>query len=285
MDFTNPTKYSATTPFVDVLMLYNDTAIAHIIAHNLSVHPGNNTNKSIGFLWRPSAISGADGVEAGRALLSDYISGEFPGQLEGHGMLTVYVGTNTSVTIKTYAGTLPAQPGLGKALSIFNISVPLPQLSSPDPPDGGENGKRLHFIQDATVDLSTPNQIYCCGNWQLTSFILQLHLLSSTAEFTLFSPLTHTTINVTSINATALYENEPVGRINHKIPFDVPPGVSHTPRLPVELDLGGVGYDTLRRALGQSLQMDAMAQIGVRIENYVDVVGYNGTGIGAKVRL
>lgn len=77
MNFTNPSNYSATIPFVDALMLYNDTAIAHIIARNLSVHPGNNTNKSIEFFWSPSAISGAEGVEAGRALFSTYISGKF----------------------------------------------------------------------------------------------------------------------------------------------------------------------------------------------------------------
>lgn len=120
---------------------------------------------------------------------------------------------------------------------------------------------------------------------QLTCVIPQLHLLSSTAEFTLFSPLKQTSITVTSINATAFYDNEPVGRIDHKTPFNVPPGISQTPRLPVELDLGGVGYDTLRKALGQSLQMDAVAEIGVKIGKYVDIVGYNGTGIGAKVRL
>lgn len=53
----------------------------------------------------------------------------------------------------------------------------------------------------------------------------------------------------------------------------------------MDLVLGGVGYDALRRALGQSLQMNAVARVGVRIEKYVDVVFYNGTGIGTKVRL
>lgn len=60
--------------------------------------------------------------------------------------------------------------------------------------------------------------------------------------------------------------------------------MSQTPRLPVDLVLGGVGYDALRRALGQSLQMDAVAQVGLRIGNYVDIVTFNGTGIGTKVR-
>lgn len=265
-------------------MLYNGTAIAHIIARNLSVHPGNNTNKSIEIFWSPLASGGGEGIEAGRTLFSTYISGKFSKPRERHNMLTERVGINASVTLQTYEGTLPAQPRLGKALSILNISVPLPQLSSPGSPEDGDKDKsRRHFIRDATVDPSTQKPGLLLR--QLTSMILQLHLLSSTAEFTLFSPLTQTSITVTSINATAFYDHEPVGRIDHKTPFDVPPGLSQTPRLPVELDMGGVGYDTFRRALGQTLQMDAVAKIGVKVGNYVDIVGYNGTGIGAKVRL
>jgi hypothetical protein len=49
--------------------------------------------------------------------------------------------------------------------------------------------------------------------------------------------------------------------------------------------LGGVGYDALRRALGQSLLLDAVAKVGIKIENYEDIVFYNGSGIGAKVRI
>lgn len=75
LNFTNPTEYSATIPFVDVLMLYNDTAIAHVIARNISVVPGNNTNVSVDFLWSPLDAGGREGVGKGRALLSSYISG------------------------------------------------------------------------------------------------------------------------------------------------------------------------------------------------------------------
>lgn len=55
--------------------------------------------------------------------------------------------------------------------------------------------------------------------------------------------------------------------------------------MPVDLVLGGVGYDALRRALGQSLLIDAVSKVGIKIQNYEDVVFYNGTGIGAKVRI
>jgi hypothetical protein len=63
------------------------------------------------------------------------------------------------------------------------------------------------------------------------------------------------------------------------------PGISKSPRLPVDLDMGGVGYDALRKALGQSLDVDAVAKVGVQIGNYGDVVFYHGKGIGTKVRI
>lgn len=64
----------------------------------------------------------------------------------------------------------------------------------------------------------------------------------------------------------------------------MPPGISKSPRLPVDLDMGGVGYDALRKALGQSLEMDAVAKVGVLIGNYMDIIFYHGKGISARVR-
>jgi hypothetical protein len=78
VNFTNPTQYSATVPFIDLLILYNNTAVAHITTHNLSVVPGNNSYVPFDFFWCPSTSSGIDGVEAGRALFSSYISGQCP---------------------------------------------------------------------------------------------------------------------------------------------------------------------------------------------------------------
>lgn len=76
VNFTNPTSYSATVPFADFLMLYNGTAVAHITARNIAVHSGNNTNIPIEFHWRPFELNGTDGVEAGRTLVSSYVSGK-----------------------------------------------------------------------------------------------------------------------------------------------------------------------------------------------------------------
>lgn len=244
MNFTNPTAYSARIPFVDILMLFNGTAIAHITARNIDIKPGNNTNIPIELHWAPFELDGIDGVEAGRTLVSSYIS-----------------GYNTTVTIQTHKGTIPALPSLGEALSATPINISIPQLSTPGSPEDGKGG--THFIQDAT-----------------------LHLWSSTADFTLFSPLNQTSLTITSIEATAFYEeDEPLGRIRHYKHFDVPPGISQTPRIPVDLVLGGVGYDALRKALGQSLEMDTVAKIGIQVLHYTDIVLYRGKGITANIRI
>ena len=113
-----------------------------------------------------------------------------------------------------------------------------------------------------------------------------MYLISSTATFILLSPLAHTTIYITSIAATAFYNHtEPVGTIDHSYQFAVPPGASTTPRLPVDWTLGGAGYDAVRDALGGSLQLDASADVGVRIDKWAEKLWFVGGGIGASIRL
>jgi len=103
--------------------------------------------------------------------------------------------------------------------------------------------------------------------------------------FTLVSPLTETTLYITSVDAVALYNHtEPVGTINYRLPFAVPPGISHTPKLPVDLNYG-VGYDALKRALGGTLRLDAKAKIGIRIGEYTTLISYQGKGIASKVAI
>lgn len=77
VNFTNPTDYFATIPLIDILMIYNNTAVAHIIGHDISLAPGNNTDVSVDFVWSPREYGGAEGIIAGRELLSSYISGLF----------------------------------------------------------------------------------------------------------------------------------------------------------------------------------------------------------------
>ncbi|KAJ0420724.1 hypothetical protein BJY00DRAFT_119707 [Aspergillus carlsbadensis] len=250
VNFTNPTQYSISLPFVDLLLVYNSTKIAHMTTKDVRIVPGANSAVPIDLRWSPLDLDGPSAVLAGQDLISQYVSGH-----------------NTSVTITTHKGTIPALPNLGQSLSKLGFKVQIPRLPTRHDPDGdpdqpGDNGPG-GFIQEAT-----------------------LHLLSSTAEFALFSPLTNTTIEVTSVEAQAFRNHdEEVGTINYYEPFSVPPGISHSPRLPVDLKLGGIGYGDLRRAVGGSLDLDTVAKIGVRVNNYEDIIHYHGKGIKAKVKL
>lgn len=75
INVTNPTEYSATIPLVDVLLLYNRTAVAHLTARDLMVVPGLNSDIQLEALWNPLDSSGELGVDAGRQLISQYVSG------------------------------------------------------------------------------------------------------------------------------------------------------------------------------------------------------------------
>lgn len=136
--------------------------------------------------------------------------------------------------------------------------MPTPRLDGKD----GNDPDKPKFLDDATF-----------------------HLFSSTADFTLHSPLQHSTIYIENINATALYNHtEPIGKINYDLPFKVPPGSSKSPRLPVDWSLDSVGYEEIRKALGGTLKLDARGHVKVRLGQWTETIWYVGTGIGAGVR-
>lgn len=68
------------------------------------------------------------------------------------------IGLNTTLTFKTHSHTIPSQPSLGKALSVFEIEIPTPKLRTPDQDEDGDEddgddteGHAPRFIKDATV--------------------------------------------------------------------------------------------------------------------------------------
>ncbi|KAI0874967.1 hypothetical protein GGS24DRAFT_457486 [Hypoxylon argillaceum] len=178
----------------------------------------------------------------------------------GRDFISQYLsGFNTSITVKPHLNTIPGQPVLCKALSRFNATFAVPKLDLP----GDAPGENSHFIRDASF-----------------------HFLSSTATFTLVSPLQFNTLYLDFVNATALYNHtEPIGRIIYDLPFAAPPGKSETPRLPVEWSVGSVGYDAVRRAIGGKLKLDARAVVNARLGNWREALWYQGSGIGASVHL
>ena len=164
VNFTNPTNYSATVPYVDISIEKNGSTIGHAQVTNATIVPGKNSNIIAKAQWEPSVAGGKEGAKVGKELLSQYIS-----------------GYNTTLTFRTNRNTIPQSPELGEALSKFNITIQAPHLTPPkdgddepeDPedPDEPEKDEGPHFIKSATM-----------------------HLLSSTAVFQLLSPFKHTTM-------------------------------------------------------------------------------------------
>lgn len=244
VNMTNPTEYSARIPSLQVDILCNGTILGTAEATNIDIKTGNNANIVLLATWNPT-LGGENGSHIGRDLLSQYIS-----------------GFATNITAKTHRDSFPRQPLLGAALSKFNFTIPTPRLRLPGSRDSDPDEKKHSFIRAATF-----------------------HLISSRANFRLVSPLQKKTLYIETIHATAFYNHtELVGSMDSNIPFAVRPGVSDSPKLPVEWYPDSVGFDKLVDALGGELKLDAEAQVGVRLGSWRETLWYVGRGIGARVR-
>lgn len=243
VNFTNPTNYSATIPYLDLQFLVNRTVLGHGTVKDVRVRPGNNTGINVVGYFDPVAFGGEKSKEVGRQLLSQYVS-----------------GFNTTIGVQAHRGSIPSQPALGEALGALKFTIPTPRLHPADPGDPGSDGG-TGFIRGATM-----------------------HVIYSEAEFTLASPFARDTLYVTSLNATAAYKGDPVGQITHDLPFAVRPGVSDTPRLPVEWSLGSVGFGAIKDAVGGVLRLSATADVGVRLGRFETMLWFVGKGIGARIK-
>ena len=76
-----------------------------------------------------------------------------------------------------------------------------------------------------------------------------------------------------------------MGTIAYDLPFAVPPGNSTSPKIPVKWSVSSVGYEAVKKALGGTLKLEARAQVGVKIGEYVDSLWVQANGVGATVRL
>ena len=76
-----------------------------------------------------------------------------------------------------------------------------------------------------------------------------------------------------------------MGTIFYDLPFEVPPGVSTSPKLPVDWDISGVGYKAISEAVGGRLKLDARADVVVGVGRWSERVWFLGRGGGAGVRI
>ena len=76
VNVTNPTEYSATVPYMNINLLSNGTILGHATAKHVSVIPGPNHDILVTAIWDPKTSSGEKGLEVGKELLSQYISGQ-----------------------------------------------------------------------------------------------------------------------------------------------------------------------------------------------------------------
>jgi len=93
------------------------------------------------------------------------------------------------------------------------------------------------------------------------------------------------TIYMTYMNATAFYKNHTVDKILYYDDIPIPPGMSESPRLPVEWSLNSIGYEAVRKALGGTLKLGTRADVSVRIGEFEEDIWVQFNGIGAKVRV
>jgi hypothetical protein len=167
-----------------------------------------------------------------------------------------------NITVLFHENSIPGDGTLSRALSGLNITLPVPAIHIPsddDDSDPNNNGSST-FLRSATI-----------------------HLLSSTAQFTLLNPLS-TPLSILSLAANATYQSTLVGSIlEPDLNYECPLGESTTDKLAVEV--GDVGYGVIRRALGGELNVDAVAEVVIGVGGWRGRVFYKAWGLGAKIRL
>jgi hypothetical protein len=173
-------------------------------------------------------------------------------------------GLNPNITARFHNASIAGNPALSRILDGLNITIPVPSIKP-------HHKSKLHDSESSSPFLRSAI----------------IHLLSRTAQFELFNPLSNSAITINSLEANATYQGEIVGTITEPtFNFEVLPGRegdTTTDKIPVEV--GSVGYDAIRRALGGELVVDAVADVVATIGKWRGRIRYYGESVGAKVRL
>ena len=90
---------------------------------------------------------------------------------------------------------------------------------------------------------------------------------------------------MTYLDATAYYNlTDPVGAILYDLPWEIPPGVSESPALPVDWSLDTIGYGAIKDAVGGRLKLAAKANVSIAVDKWEQSLWIEGRGIGAHIR-
>jgi len=178
--------------------------------------------------------------------------------------LNLIAGKSPNVTVLFHNASIAGNLALSSALAGLNITVPVPIIHSDPPNSSGKSKHASPFLRSATI-----------------------HILSRTAQFELFNPLDNIEIILNSLLANATYEGELVGSINEPmLNFPVLAGrEGYTTTDKISVEVGSVGYNIIRRALGGQLVVDALADVVATIGNWRGRIRYDGHGVGANVKL
>lgn len=198
-------------------------------------------------------------IPYGEKFISEYISGN------AYDCVRLIAGNAPNVTALFHNASIEGNPQLSSALAGINITLPVPGIrQSPTTFKSDESRDDSPFLRSATI-----------------------HILTRTAQFELFNPLNNSGIIINSLVANATYDDVLVGSITEPL-FNFPvlagcEGYTMTEKVPVEV--GSVGYDIIRRALGGQLVVDAVADVVATIGKWRGQIQYEGRGLGANVRL
>ena len=173
-------------------------------------------------------------------------------------------GRNPNITARFHNSSIEGNPALSSALSGLNITLPAPSIHPKHSKEPRDSQQSSPFLRSAII-----------------------HILTRTAQFELFNPLSNIGITINSLDASATYGDEIVGTITEPT-LNCPvlagrEGFTVTDKIPVEV--GSVGYDVIRQALGGELAIDAVADIVATVGKWRGRIRYNGKGLGANVRL
>lgn len=185
-------------------------------------------------------------------------------RLEAERFLSLVVSgaDDISMAVKGTHRSLAINPQLGAVLLEISVPLTFPHLSFRLPQETSEKEpKGSPFLVDALI-----------------------HLLTSEIELTVFNPLANVNLAVRLLLCRATYKGTVLAYVDQQVMLDVPPGIVHTPKIPIRI-ARGVGADILRKAVNGELSVHVEANMDVVVGQFGAQILYSGDGVTAKVKL